>query len=107
MRLEVRVGRRGGTSPVCVAAQLDVTSWTCCESHLLPLPAFTCLPACKQPMCRRAHRLRVLVRLLESPVSQRALTRFWKGTLLVCAIILVAHVVCYTLLGTQVLERHS
>lgn len=97
-----------GLRHVCVASQLP------CSHDLLPRARcglIACSALCCQPLlhdpCSRTRRLRVLLRLLESPVSQRALRRFWKGTLLLCAIILVAHVACYAVLGTQVLERHT
>lgn len=57
--------------------------------------------------CRRAKRLRRLLRQLDSPVARSALLRFWRGTWVVVAVLLLAHIVCYAILATMVGTRHT
>jgi hypothetical protein len=57
--------------------------------------------------CRRAKRLRRILRQLDSPVARAPLLRFWRGTWAVVAVLALAHIVCYSVLSMQVLDRHT
>lgn len=56
---------------------------------------------------RRAKRLRRILRQLDSPVARASLLRFWRGTLGVVAVLLLAHIVCYAVLASILQLRHT
>lgn len=57
--------------------------------------------------CRRAKRLRKILRQLESPIARGPLERFWRGTWGVVAVLLLAHIVCYAVLANILAVRHT
>lgn len=57
--------------------------------------------------CRRAKRLRKILRQLESPAARGPLTRFWRGTWGVVAALLLAHIICYAVLASILTVRHA
>lgn len=57
-------------------------------------------------VCRRAKRLRRILRQLESPAALAPLARFWRGTWGVVLVLLVAHIICYAVLSTVLDSRN-
>jgi hypothetical protein len=58
-------------------------------------------------LCRRAKRLRKILRQLESPAARGPLMRFWRGTWGVALVLLVSHIVCYAVLANILAVRHT
>lgn len=57
--------------------------------------------------CRRAKRLKKLNRMMQSSIVQQASNRWRVHTLILMAVIVVAHIVSYVVLTTSVNSRYQ
>lgn len=58
-------------------------------------------------VCRRAKRLKKLNRMVQSSAAQQATTTWRRHTLVLLGIILLAHIVCFAVLTTQIDKRYA
>lgn len=73
--------------------------WGCCHAILNT----DLLPLCH---CRRAKRLKKLVKLITVDIIQSAVNSFSLKSWLLLAVLLVAHIVCFVVLVQQVDSQH-
>jgi hypothetical protein len=58
-------------------------------------------------MCRRAKRLKKLNHMMQSSAAQMATNNWRRRTLGLLAVIVVAHIVCFAVLNTQIDRRYQ